>query len=303
MNTMLTRRQLGLLIALTLMWGCNWPMMKFSLREVPPLTFRALTMSGGVLLMALWFTLRGTSLALPRAQIARVIGLAVPNIIGWHLASIIGLTQLAAGRAGILAFTMPVWTVLLGALLFGQRLTRRAGIASLCALGAVALLSIDELTSLAGRPVGVLWLQAAAISWALGTLLMRRLTVTLSTGALTMWMMVFGCVFFWLAALATEPVPDWRTWHAATWASLGWGIVINFGISQLLWFSLARELPAQASAFSLMAVPMVGVLSSALVIGEQPRASDWLAVLFIAAAIAAATGVRFRSRRSDNGQR
>ena len=121
----LTRRQLVLLVALTLLWGCNWPMMKFSLREVPPLTFRALTMSGGVLLMAGWFALRGTRLALPRTQIVRVFALAAPNIIGWHWASIIGLTQLAAGRAGILAFTMPVWTVLLGALLFGQRLTRR----------------------------------------------------------------------------------------------------------------------------------------------------------------------------------
>jgi drug/metabolite transporter (DMT)-like permease len=299
----LTRRQILLLITLTLLWGCNWPVMKFSLREVPPLTFRALTMTGGVMLMAAWFALRGTSLALPRTQIARVIGLAVPNIIGWHLASIIGLTLLPAGRTVILAFTMPVWTVLLGALLFGQRLTRRAGIASLCALAAVALLALDELTSLAGRPVAVLWLQGAAISWALGTLLMKRLTVSLSTEALTVWMMVIGCVFFCIAALIADPLPLPHTWSAATWASLVWGVVINFGISQVLWFALARELPAQASAFSLMAVPMVGVLSSALVIGEAPRVSDWISVLFIAAAIAAATGVNLRWRRSDNADR
>jgi drug/metabolite transporter (DMT)-like permease len=272
-------------------------MMKFSLREVPPLTFRALTMTGGVLLMALWFTARGTSIALPRAQMLRVFGLAVPNIIGWHLASIIGLTQLPAGRAGILAFTMPVWTVLLGALLFGQALTRRAGIASLCALAAVALLAIDELTSLAGRPAGVLWLQAAAVSWALGTLLVRRITVTLTTEALTLWMMALGSVFFWVAALAAEPWLAWRAWSSGTWVSLLWGVVINFGISQLLWFSLARELPAQASAFSLMAVPMVGVLSSALFVREVPRASDWIALLFIATAIAAATSVGSDNRR------
>jgi drug/metabolite transporter (DMT)-like permease len=299
----LTRRQILLLATLSLLWGCNWPAMKFSLREVPPLTFRALTMTAGVSLMAVWFALRGTSLALPRTQIARVFGLAVPSIIGWHLASIIGLTQLAAGRAGILAFTMPVWTVLLGALLFGQRLTQRAGIASLCALAAVALLALDELTSLAGRPVGVLWLQAAAMSWALGTLLLKRISVSLSTEALTVWMMAFGCVFFAAAALALEPLPAPQAWSAATWASLAWGALINFGISQLLWFMLARELPAQVSAFSLMAVPMVGVLSSALIVGESPRISDWIAVLFIGAAIAAATGVKLRSRRSDNAGR
>lgn len=299
----MTRRQILLLVALTLMWGCNWPVMKFSLREVQPLTFRALTMSGGVVMMAAWFALRGTSLALPRSQIARVGALALPNIIGWHLASIIGLTQLAAGRAVILAFTMPVWTVLLGALLFGQRLTRRAGIASLCALAAVALLALEELGSLAGRPVGVLWLQGAALSWAVGTLMFKRVAVTLTTEALTVWMMAIGSVFFCIAALAIEPLPSPRTWSAATWASLVWGVVINFGISQLLWFALARELPAQASAFSLMAVPMVGVLSSALVIGEAPRASDWIALLFIAAAIAAATGVTLRSWRGDNRDR
>jgi drug/metabolite transporter (DMT)-like permease len=104
-------------------------------------------------------------------------------------------------------------------------------------------------------------------------------------------MMAFGCVFFWIAALAAEPAADWRAWSSATWGSLLWGVVINFGVSQWLWFSLARELPAQASAFSLMAVPMVGVLSSAVVVREVPRASDWIALLFIAAAIAAATGV------------
>lgn len=299
-----TRRQWLLLAAITLMWGCNWPMMKFSLREVPPLTFRALTMTGGVLLLAAWFSLRGVSLALPRAQAGRVLALALPNIVGWHFASIIGLTQLAAGRAVILAFTMPVWTVLVGALLFGQHLTRRAGLASLCALAAVALLAVDEFTTLAGRPIGVLWLQIAAVSWALGTLLMRRIQVSLSTEALTLWMMIVGAVLFWIAALAAEPWPAWqvwRDWQFGTWVSLAWGVVINFGVSQVLWFGLARELPAQAAAFSMMGVPLVGVLSSALVVGEVPMASDWLAVLFIGAAIAAATGIG--AARGENARR
>jgi drug/metabolite transporter (DMT)-like permease len=294
----ITRRQLVLLVAVTLMWGCNWPMMKISLREVPPLGFRALTMTGGVLLMAAWFTLRGLSLRIPRGQWRGVLMLALPNIVGWHLASIIGLTLLPAGRTAILAFTMPVWTVLLGVLFFAQALTQRMLVACVCALAAVGLLAAHELTSLAGRPVGVLWLQAAAASWALGTLLLKRVHVGLSTETLTLWMMAVGSVFFWAAALWFEPALAPRSWSALTWASLVWGTVINFGVSQLLWFTLARELPTQASAFSLMAVPFVGVVSSALLVGEVPRASDWLAVVFIGAAIAAATGAF--SRRDDN---
>jgi drug/metabolite transporter (DMT)-like permease len=227
-----------------------------------------------------------------------VVVLALPNIVGWHLASIIGLTLLPAGRAAILAFTMPVWTVVLGVLLFAQALTRRMLVACACALAAVGLLAANELTSLAGQPLGVLWLQAAAASWALGTLLLKRVPVALSTEALTLWMMVVGSVVFWAAALAFEPALAPSSWSATTWASLVWGTVINFGVSQLLWFTLARELPAQASAFSLMAVPFVGVVSSALFVGEVPRAGDWMAVVFIGAAIGAATGAF--SPRSDN---
>jgi drug/metabolite transporter (DMT)-like permease len=251
-----------------------------------------------VLLMAAWFALRGMALRVPRDQWRGVLVLALPNIVGWHLASIIGLTLLPAGRSAILAFTMPVWTVVLGVLLFAQVLTRRMGLACACALAAVTLLAADELTALAGSPVGVLWMQAAAASWALGTLLLKRVPVTLSTEALTLWMMAVGSVVFWAAALAVEPALAPGAWSGLTWASLVWGTVINFGVSQLLWFTLARELPSQASAFSLMAVPFIGVVSSALLVGEVPRASDWVAVVFIGAAIAAATGAF--SPRNDN---
>ena len=84
----LTRRQLVLLAALTLMWGLNWPMMKFSLREISPLHFRAITMSGGTLTLLLFFALRGVDLRLSRTNAWHVGVLTLPNIVGWHLCSI-----------------------------------------------------------------------------------------------------------------------------------------------------------------------------------------------------------------------
>ena len=153
----LTRRQWLLLGVLTLLWGLNWPMMKTSLREVSPLCFRAITMGGGTLTLIAFFSWRGVPLAVSRAQALRLAWLALPNIIGWHLCSIVGLSQLPAGRAGILAFTMPVWTVLLTVLLFGERMNARAWLAVVAATGAVGLLAANELLALAGRPAGVLW--------------------------------------------------------------------------------------------------------------------------------------------------
>jgi drug/metabolite transporter (DMT)-like permease len=291
----ISRKQLVALVALTLMWGVNWPMMKFSLRELSPLYFRAITMTGGALMLYALYRARGVAMHLPRATWLPVLWLALPNILGWHLFSILGVQELASGRAAILGFTMPIWTVLLAILLFGDKLTRRAVISVACGSVAVALLVAHEVTALAGRPLGILWMQIAAVSWALGTVLMRRTTLKLPTETITVWMMLLSSVGFWVVAAWLEPWPTWQ-FSAPMWASLVWGVVINYGIAQVIWFGMARSLPPQASTFAIMAVPLVGTLSAALIIGEVPRTLDFVAAGFIMLAIASA----LLPRRSAN---
>lgn len=283
----ISRRQLVALVALTLMWGVNWPMMKFSLRELSPLYFRAVTMTSGALLLYALYRARGSAMHLPRTTWLPLLALAMPNILGWHLFSILGVQELASGRAAILGFTMPIWTVLLSILFFGDRLTRRAVISVACGSVAVALLVAHEINSLAGRPLGILWMQIAAVSWALGTVLMRRTILKLPTEAITVWMMLLSSLAFWVLAALFEP---WPTWHfsGAMWASLVWGAVINYGVAQVIWFGMARSLAPQASTFAIMAVPLVGALSAAFIVGEQPRTLDFAAAGFIMLAIASA---------------
>ena len=282
-----SRAQVVGLVGLTLVWGLNWPLMKFSLRELSPLYFRAVTMTGGALLLLGWYRLRGIPMRLPRGTFGPVLVLALPNIFGWHLFSILGVQELASGRAATLGFTMPIWTVLLAAIFFGQPLSRRAVLGMAGAGTAVALLVAHEITSLAGRPLGVLWMQVAAISWALGTILMRRSTLALPTEAITVWMMALSSVGFWVVATALEPAPAWQ-FSPPMWAALLWGAAVNYGVAQVIWFGMARALPPQASTFAIMAVPLVGTLSAALVVGEMPGVLDFIAAGFIMLAIASA---------------
>jgi drug/metabolite transporter (DMT)-like permease len=226
-------------------------------------------------------------MGLPRQHLVAVVVLALPNILGWHLLSIWGVQALASGRAAILGFTMPMWTVLLGALLFGQGLSRRSLFSLAAGVLAVGLLVGEELGAIAGRPLGVLWMQLAAVSWALGTLLMRRSTLPLATEALTVWMMLLSAVAFWALALLLEPLPTLQ-FSGAMWASLAWGAAVNYGVAQVIWFGMARQLPPQASTFAIMAVPLVGVASATVVVGEIPRWTDALAALFVMLAIASA---------------
>lgn len=275
------------LVGLTLAWGLNWPIMKFSLRELSPLYFRAATMTGGSLLLLAWFTARGHDMRLPRSAWIPLALLAAPNVLGWHLFSILGVQELASGRAAILGFTMPIWTAVLAVLFFGEPLTRRVAIGVACAAAAIALLVAHELVALAGRPLGIVWMQLAALSWAYGTIRMRRTRLALSTQAITVWMMLLSSAAFWLIAPVFEPWPRWQ-FSAPMWAALAWGVAINYGIAQVVWFNLARTLPPTASAFSIMAVPVVGTVSAIAIVGEVPRWQDWAAALFVILAIASA---------------
>ncbi len=283
---MINRRQLLALVALTLMWGINWPMMKYSLRELSPMYFRALTMSCGALFLYSWYRARGLRMLPQGTEWKTVVSIGIPNMLGWHAMSILGVKELASGRAAILGFTMPVWTVLIGVLFLGERLTRRVAFAALAVLATIALLTSGEFTALSGRPLGIVWMEIAAVCWAIGTLMVRRAHLTLPVETLTIWMMILTAACLWLIALVSEPWPSWQ-FSTAMWASLAYGAFINYGFAQTLWSGLARHLPPATSAMSIMAIPLIGTLSATLIVGEWPHWQDYVAIAFVMAAIAA----------------
>jgi drug/metabolite transporter (DMT)-like permease len=282
----INRRQLLALIALTLMWGINWPMMKYSLRELSPMYFRALTMSCGALFLYSWYRARGLRMLPQGTEWKTVVSIGIPNMLGWHTLSILGVKELASGRAAILGFTMPVWTVLIGVLFLGERLTRRVAFAAVAVLATIALLTSGEFTALSGRPLGIVWMEIAAVCWAIGTLMVRRAHLTLPIETLTIWMMILTAACLWVIALLSEPWPSWQ-FTAGMWASLAYGAFINYGFAQTLWSGLARHLPPATSAMSIMAIPLIGTLSATLIVGEWPHWQDYVAIAFVMAAIAA----------------
>jgi drug/metabolite transporter (DMT)-like permease len=282
----ISRRQLWALLALTLMWGVNWPMMKLSLQQISPLYFRASTMLLGSLWLFAYVASKGERMWPARGEWKTIAWLGLPNVLGWHTLSIFGVQALASGRAAILGFTMPIFTVLIGALFYGERTSARVRLATLCAGTAVGLLLWHELQRLSGRPTGVAWMISAAICWGLGTMMMRRAHLTLSPMVVTVWMLLLGSLVLCVLALSLEPPPEPSSFSPLMWASLAYGVFINYGLAQLIWFDMVRELPPATSAMSVMAIPLVGTLSAAWIIGETPYWQDWLAIAFVSVAIA-----------------
>ena len=121
----------------------------------------------------------------------------------------------------------------------------------------------------------------------MGTLLMRRTQLTLPIEAITVGMMALGSAFLWVLAVSLEAWPwgQWPDYSGAIWGSLFYGAFVNYGIAQVIWFGMARHLPAATSAMSVMAIPLIGTLSATWLIGEQPHWQDVVAIGFVMVAI------------------
>ena len=282
----LSSRQWTVLVLLTLVWGLNWPVMKIGVTGFPPLTFRTLCMWIGTPVLGLFLLARGVSFRVGREHWRELLVLSTFNMFIWHALIIVAVQHLSSGRAAILGYTMPIFSAVLGALVFGERLAARAwgGVAA-AALGVVLLLW-HELSNLTGRPVWVLLTLLGASTWALGTQLLRRTTLPLSTLTITFWMGALTTLLMSVLSALFER----EQWHApsqATWGAILFNAFLVFGFAQAAWFHLARSLPPVASTLSVMLIPVLGVFSGALWLGEILHWQDWTAVLLMTLAIAA----------------
>jgi len=291
----LSRRQLALLVLLTLTWGLNWPIMKFGVTGYPPLTFRTLSIWLGVPVLAVAMVVLKVPFRIapgPRGERWwALLGLSVTNMFIWHICIILAVQWLSSGRSAILGYTMPIFSALIGAWFYQHCLTARGWLGVGAAALGVLLLLWNEFTALTGKPLGVALALFAAAAWALGTQQLRHTRLTEPTLTLSFWMTVLTALV--LTALAwlfergdTGVWPQVSGLRTATLLAILYNGVLVFGFAQATWFVLARGLPPIASTLSVMLIPVLGVFTGAWLLHEHLSWQDWSAVVLMVVSIA-----------------
>ena len=275
-----------LLAGLTLFWGGNWPAMKIVLGEIPVWPFRSMCLiAGGVALLTI-SRLSGRSIRVPTSEIRPLLICVVFNILGWHLLSGYGVTMIEAGRASIIAFTMPVWATLFSRFLLGEALTAAKLWGIALGVAGLAVLIGPDLSSLGAAPLGAALMLGAAISWALGTVVMKRFLWTIPVATLAGWQLLIGAVPITLGALAFEEYPDLTALSTPALLSLAYVLAVAMVFCHWAWFTVVRLFPAAMAAIGTLAIPIVGVLSSALLLGEPIGSRELAALALVCAALA-----------------
>ena len=274
-----------LLAGVTLFWGINWPGMKIVLGEISPWWFRTICLAiGGGALLAI-SGLSGNRLRVPAGDLWPLLLCAVFNMVGWHLFSAFGLTMVPAGRASIIAFTMPVWAALFAIPVLGERAALPVLIGLGLGMAGLGILIGHDIAVLGTAPVGSLVMLGAALSWGFGTVLFKRFEWQTPVATIVGWQLLLASVPVGIGALALEPFPDLGVLSTPAIIAFAYVLVFPMVFCQWAYFKIVSMFPAVYAAIGVMAVPVVGVYSSLLLLAEPVGWREIAALVLVCSAI------------------
>jgi drug/metabolite transporter (DMT)-like permease len=270
-------------------WGFNWPVTKFLLSELPPLTLRGVTGVLGALLLAALALIRGDSLTVAPGIWPRIVVAGLLNVTGWMVLMGLALLWLPASEAALIAYTMPVWASIIAWPVLGEQptLLRTIGLVMAFA-GLASIMGGNGIAASEAKLPGIIMALAGAFGFALGTVFSKKYPVHLPPITAAAWQIGTGSLPVAIAGLALE------TTHLEQVTTLGWGLLFfstvgQFCIAYVSWFAALSRLPASVAAVGTMAVPVIGVVTSAIALHEPLGAGQIAALVLTLAAVVLAT--------------
>ena len=270
------------LLVLSLTWGYTWVLAKQGLVYAPPFAFAAERCVGGALTLILVLKLIGRPLKLVAPGPTLAIGLT--QVAGFMVFQTWALVEGGPGKTAVLIFTMPIWTLLMAWPLLGERVRGKQWLAAASTL--IGLLLIiepwDMHSSLFSKFLGLM----AALCWATGTILIKRLRSTTPVDLLTLtaWQMILGAVpLVVLSLVVTERPTDWTLSYMGILAFMSIG---STAMCWWLWIYILDRVPAWEASLSVLGTPVVAILSSRLTFGEAFKTSEVAGILLIGTGLA-----------------
>jgi drug/metabolite transporter (DMT)-like permease len=256
------------LAVMVVTWAGNWPLMKLAIGEAPPLPFVLLRLGGSLVVMAPALLAARAPLVPLRGERTGLMWVGLLQVAGFLLCGIIGLAMVPAGRAIVLAYTMPLWAIPIGLWLWPEPLGRfqlagaAVGFAGLLLFMNPGLVDWGNWRALAGN--GLLLL--SAICWAFGSCLYRRRSWRSPIWAQTFWQLAVSTLVVAAVALPSMAAQPIR-WSPSLIAILAYNWVVSTALGYFLWGKVLTMMSATVAGQVLALTPVGGFLLSTLVFG------------------------------------
>lgn len=276
------------LLALYIIWGFNWVVMKEATLFFPPVLFSCYRfVIGAVVLIGI--TLWCRMPLPPKRYWPWIIVTGLLQIAVNNAAVQIGVTSLGAGLVAVVNYSMPVWMSILAYFILHETLTKRKilGIV-LSMVGMYVLMNVDII----GDMTGLLLTIGGAIAWAVAAVIVKyqdkvmhrqQQKETCTMIQYTTWQIAVGALFLWVYAMLFEQ--GQVTWSPMAVSCLAYNGVLASALAFFLWNYILTKMEASKAGVASLGVPVVGVICNVIFMHEAVHWNTAVGMILILAGI------------------
>ncbi len=263
-------KTLGGLIFVVLTWGSSFIFIKFGLQDMPPITFAAyrFLLASSILLPSL--LLKGKYkkvLKFTKREILSVAVLGIITVFFYYIFEFYGLQYVPAGQASVIINTDPIIVTILGAIFLGELITRRKVLGLILGYLGVTLVVIATNPTLSGS-IWSLVVLGAAFSWAVGSLLAKKIAQNMDSYLMTATSVPFGTILLFTAAFITEGFVPLSRLSGLSWTSLIFLGIVSSVMTFFVWYEVLHDIEASTACITLLLVPIVTTILGAVLLFE-----------------------------------
>jgi drug/metabolite transporter (DMT)-like permease len=263
-----------LLVYAVVVLGLNWPIMTTGLRSITPIWMASFRTGGAALVVGAAAAATRNIVIPPRRDVPMILSIAIFRLATLMTLVFFALRLLPAGRASVLVWTTALWTVPIAAVFLGERISAQKWVGLLVGLGGIVVIS-EVWTNNWREPgvvVGTGLLLLGSIVNASTAVHIKRHRWTITPLQALPWQLVGAAVPLTLLALLVDGVPHIE-WTPQLVGVLLYQAGLATGTAFLAQIVVLRNLSAVSTNLSMMGVPLIGVVSSAVVLGETVTAA------------------------------
>jgi drug/metabolite transporter (DMT)-like permease len=250
-------------------WGGMYVVSKVVLEIIPPFTLVSLRLLLGILTLAMVLFLQGLP-KISRRQILQVIGV---GFVGYGVSlslQFLGTKLSTAANGSLVTSATPAFVLLFAWMLLQEKITTQRLIALfLATAGVIAVIDPRSAQLNPDLFLGNLLLFGAAVTWALYSVLVRKMTQSLDV-------LPFSLIAFFGGLPVTLPAAAWELNTAAV-GEISLGVVggvlflgvISTALAMILWNTAFAVLDASTASLTFFAQPLVGTFLGWVFLGER----------------------------------
>jgi drug/metabolite transporter (DMT)-like permease len=261
-----------LLLLMVVIWGANFSVVKYALRDFPELPFNALRLLVASALFLALIRWRRTK-ARPRnpltpADWRRIVVLSLVGHFVYQLCFLAGVARTSVANSSLIFGCTPVTVALMASVAGHERIATVRWIGAALSLAGLYVLigreAVWSLTSLAGD----LLIFGGMLCWSLYSVMSRAVLERHSPLTVTGLSMAIGAGLYTVIALPALSATEWRTISLTSWALMTSSAVFALGVAYVIWYTGVQRIGSSRTAIYSNLTPLVAMLVAWVWLGE-----------------------------------